>query len=143
MATAAGTHSAAGSTNSVQQQSVVIPVWPQRQVPELGDRCLRISSSTTFLFGNIPVWQQRERYHGFSRQWRCLIFFSSTVWRTLLSCNRDRSPSGLYSCFHRSDPLTILTCPRPVQTAQNTVEVSMCSVSCSSGCRFRYRPLLW
>ena len=114
--------SAAGATNSVQRQSVVIPVWPQRQVPELGGRSLRISSSTAFLFGNrdryrgvvltmeMPQIQlstarwtllfgNRDRYRGVVLTMEMPQILSSIVWRTLLSGNRDRSPSGLSSCF--------------------------------------------
>ena len=53
----------------------------------------QVLSSTvwrTLLFGD------RDRYHGFSRQWRCLRFCSSTVWRTILFGNRDR-----YHCVSR------------------------------------------
>ena len=78
------THSAAGATNSVQQQSVVIPVWPQRQVPEIGGWCLRISSSTTVLFGN------RDRDHGVVLTMEVPQFQLSTVGWTFLFGNRDR-----------------------------------------------------
>ena len=51
-------------------------------------RYLRLSS---LIVWRTPLCSNRDRYHGVSRQWRCLSFFSSTVWRTLLSGTRDRS----------------------------------------------------
>ena len=45
-------------------------------------------------------------------------------WRTLLSGNRDRSPSGLNSWFHRSDNLTRLACPSLFETSPDSAEHS-------------------
>ena len=50
----------------------------------------------TFLFGN------SDRYHGVSRQWRCLSFSSPTVWKTLASGGASDSvhqQRGGHSCL--------------------------------------------